>query len=80
MLDKFHLHLTPDDSRIRLDKGRFAYKYMNKPFVVLDCSERVLGLNHATNQPVPPEIENHIIVLNGSGNDFTSSHDARLSK
>jgi hypothetical protein len=37
MLDKFHLHLTPDYSRIWLDKGRFAHKYMNKPFVVLDC-------------------------------------------
>ena len=55
--------------------------YMNKPFSVLDCmEERVLGLNHTTNQPVAPEIENDIIILNGSGHDFTLSHDARLSK
>ena len=63
MSDTFHLHLTPDYSRIRLDKGRFGYKYMNKPFSVLDWMEHVLGLNHTTSQPVPPEIENDIIIL-----------------
>jgi hypothetical protein len=57
--------------------------YMNKPFSVLDCMEECVlghGLNHTTNQPVAPEIENDIIILNGFGHDFTLSHDAQLSK
>lgn len=84
MLEKIHLHMTPDCFRIRLDGGQFAYKYMknNKPFSVLDWMEYILGLNHTTNQPVPPEIENDIIVLiNPDMADFTlSHHDARLLK
>ena len=31
MSDRFHVHLTPDYSRIRLTNNRFPYKYMNKP-------------------------------------------------
>jgi peptidyl serine alpha-galactosyltransferase len=28
----FELHLTPDYSHVRLAEGKFAYKYMNKPY------------------------------------------------
>lgn len=41
----FHLHLTPDFSRVRLSNGKDPYKYMNKPFGVRHWMESGLGLS-----------------------------------
>lgn len=61
MSNRFHLHFTPEYGRIRLSEGRVRYKYMNKPYSVRHWMEHVLGLNET--QPIPPEIENDVIIL-----------------
>ena len=61
MSNRFHLHLTPDYSRIRLNDGRHPYKYLNKPFGVRHWMENVLGLNET--KPLPPEIEYDVVIL-----------------
>jgi len=61
MSNRFHVHFTPDYSRIRMNNGRFPYKYMNKPYSVRNWMENVLGLNET--QPVPPEIDNDVVIL-----------------
>lgn len=61
MSKRFHLHVTPDYSRIRLNDGRHPYKYLNKPFGVRHWMENVLGLNET--KPVPSEIEHDVVIL-----------------
>lgn len=61
MSERFHLHLTPDYSRIRLNSGRFGYKYMNKPYSVRNWMESALGLNET--QHIPPSVENNVVIL-----------------
>jgi hypothetical protein len=45
MSSSFHVHFTPDYSRVRLEKGKHAYKYMNKPFGLKHWMENGLGMN-----------------------------------
>lgn len=61
MSTRFYLHLTPDYSREQHDgtKGK-AYKYMNKPFGLLDFLENVLHMNATTTSH---ENEDSIIIL-----------------
>jgi len=40
----FHLHLTPDFSRVRLAHGKDPYKYMNKPYGMRHWMQHGLGL------------------------------------
>jgi hypothetical protein len=44
MSSSFHLHLTPDYSRVRLAEGKHSYKYMNKPYGMRHWMEEGLGL------------------------------------
>ena len=48
---RFYLHLTPDYSRVRLDHGKFAYKYMNKPFGLRHWMEHTLGYSSSSSSP-----------------------------
>ena len=41
----FHLHLTPNYSRVRLAHGKDPYKYMNKPYGMRHWMENALGLS-----------------------------------
>jgi hypothetical protein len=45
MSSSFHVHFTPDFSRVRLSEGKHAYKYMNKPFGLKHWMENGLGMN-----------------------------------
>lgn len=59
MSDRFHIHLTDDFSRVRLDSQKHAYKYMNKPFGVRHWMEHVLRCGSHT----PEKVNDAIIVL-----------------
>lgn len=48
MSTRFHLHLTPDYSRVRKAEGKYPYKYMNKPFGLRHWMENVLGYPTST--------------------------------
>lgn len=43
----FALHLTPDYSRVRKTEGKYAYKYMNKPYGLLHWMENGLNLTRS---------------------------------
>jgi peptidyl serine alpha-galactosyltransferase len=44
-MQQFALHLTPDYSRVRLSEGKYAYKYMNKPYGLRHWMEHKLQLH-----------------------------------
>lgn len=43
-IQSFELHLTPDYSHVRLAEGKYAYKYMNKPYGLRHWMENSLRL------------------------------------
>jgi hypothetical protein len=45
---RFHLHLTPDYSRLHLENGKLPYKYMNKPYGLKHWMENALHISNAT--------------------------------
>ena len=46
----FAVHFTPDYSRVRLSEGKFAYKYMNKPYGLRHWMEHHLRLSWTTQE------------------------------
>lgn len=62
MSNDFKLHLTPDFSRVRLDKGKFPYKYMNKPYGLRHWMEHALGLNQTSAISHSP-FRNDVVIL-----------------
>jgi peptidyl serine alpha-galactosyltransferase len=44
-IQSFEVHFTPDYSRVRLSEGKFAYKYMNKPYGLRHWMENSLKLS-----------------------------------
>jgi hypothetical protein len=60
MSDSFRLHFTPDYSRVRLSEGKFAYKYMNKPFGLKHWMEHGLGMNNVT---ADSDLRDGIVIL-----------------
>lgn len=69
-IQTFGLHLTPDYSRVRLSEGKFAYKYMNKPYGLRHWMEHELQLNWAQ--------EDKRIVSPFSAENRTTEHAALL--
>jgi len=62
MSSSFHLHLTPDFSRVRLSEGKHAYKYMNKPYGLRHWFEHG-GLGLIENQTIPSPARDGIVML-----------------
>jgi hypothetical protein len=66
--ESFHLHLTPDYSRLKLEKEKFPYKYMNKPY----------GLRHWMEEHRVPDddiimlLDPDMILLRPLLHDFTN--------
>jgi hypothetical protein len=56
----FHIHFTPDFSRLHLADGR-PYKYMNKPYGLRHWFEHALGLG--PNTTATKELEDSIVIL-----------------
>jgi hypothetical protein len=57
---QFHLHVTPDFTRVALEDGKHPYKYMNKPYGLRHWMENALKL---TSPDVTPfhDIYNHTL-------------------
>jgi hypothetical protein len=62
MSNHFHLHFTPDYSKVRVNHDdKKPYKYMNKPFGLRHWFENKLGLMEGT--PIRSDLENDIVIL-----------------
>jgi hypothetical protein len=75
--NNFHVHFTPDFSKIRKDQGKYPYKYMNKPFGVRHWMEHVLGMsNHTVKNPLEDDVvilmDPDMILLRPISHDFTN--------
>ena len=79
--DRFHLHLTPDYSNIRVNHDdKRPYKYMNKPFGLRHWLENKLGF--AQGRPLPKAwiddvvilLDPDMILLKPIMHDFSKSH------
>jgi len=64
MSERFHVHLTPDYSRVRLERGKHPYKYMNKPYGLRHWMENKLGLNvNNSNTSISSWVLDDIVML-----------------
>lgn len=63
--NNYHLHFTPDYSRISLENNKFAYKYMNKPYGLRDWFKNgPLQLKlYNSNKHIPSNILDGIVFL-----------------
>ena len=63
MSPHFHLHMTPDFSKVLGADGKYkVYKYMNKPFGLHHWMEVVLKMNETTTTK-DPKVDDGIIML-----------------
>jgi hypothetical protein len=61
MSPHFHLHMTPDFSRVLGADGKYkVYKYMNKPFGLRHWMQNVLKMNDPNKDP---KVEDGIVML-----------------